>query len=374
MPTSRERQSMKTTAAALSLASVVALLLTDLAAGFLPAAAPAGAKCDSRWGSRSGAAPPAVVARTACAKRRPVAAAVRMVVGGGERKALELETSDKVPRGPAGAIKLTYLELNSWMWEVNGINILVDPVFGTLDFGVPLLVRANKQVLSDGERAMRELAAVTDFLVISQGFDDHCHPPTIKALSGLLKPSVRLVAPPSAKAVLEEHFPASRITYILPGQSTVLSAGGRAVEIKATTGAILGPPWQQAENGVIVRPVAADGDDKDPEGGSLYFEPHLFFDESELSKLHADVVITPVVQQNVGPYPLVCGGAKALDLASTLSASKLVTMANAQVDFSGPLAKVVVEEGTLEGFLEMAKRTEVEVVVPQPAKTASVWP
>ncbi|CAN0564852.1 unnamed protein product, partial [Ectocarpus sp. 12 AP-2014] len=71
--------------------------------------------------------------------------------------------------------RLRFLELNSWMWEVNGINILVDPVFGTVDFGVPLLVQANKQVLSDGERAMRELAAVTDFLVISQGFDDHCH-------------------------------------------------------------------------------------------------------------------------------------------------------------------------------------------------------
>ncbi|CAM9785584.1 unnamed protein product, partial [Ectocarpus fasciculatus] len=310
MHTSRERQSMKITAAALSLASVVALLVADPAAGFLPAIAPAaaGAKGNSRWGTRH-AAPAAVVARTACAKRRHIAAAARMVVGGGETKALQLETSDKLPRGPAGAIKLTYLELNSWMWEVNGINILVDPVFGTLDFGVPLLVQANKQVLSDGERAMREVAAVTDFLVISQGFDDHCHPATIKTLSGLLKPSVRLVAPPSAQAVLEEHFPASRITYILPGQSTVLSAGGRAVEIKATSGAVLGPPWQQAENGVIVRPVAADGDDKaDPEGGSLYFEPHLFFDESELSKLHADVVITPVVQQKVGPFPLVCGG------------------------------------------------------------------
>lgn len=61
---------------------------------------------------------------------------------------------------------------------------------------------------------------------------------------------------------MQEHFPGSRITYILPGQSTVLSVGGRAVEIKATTGAVLGPPWQQAENGVIVRPVAADGDAK----------------------------------------------------------------------------------------------------------------
>lgn len=45
-----------------------------------------------------------------------------------------------------------------------------------------------------------------------------------------------------------------------------------------------------------------------PEGGSLYFEAHLMFDEAELSKLNADVVIAPVVQQSVGPFPLVCGG------------------------------------------------------------------
>lgn len=105
MHTSRERQSMKTTSAALSLASVLALLLTDHAAGFLPTAAQAGVKCNSRWGTRSAA--PAFVARTAGAKRRPIAAAARMVVGGGETKKLELETSDKLPRGPAGAIKLT---------------------------------------------------------------------------------------------------------------------------------------------------------------------------------------------------------------------------------------------------------------------------
>lgn len=60
----------------------------------------------------------------------------------------------------------------------------------------------------------------------------------------------------------QEHFPSSRITYLLPGQSTVLSSGGRAVEIKATSGATLGPPWQQAENGFVVRPAAAEGSEK----------------------------------------------------------------------------------------------------------------
>jgi len=39
-----------------------------------------------------------------------------------------------------------YLEFNSWVWQVNGLNLLVDPVFGTLDFGVPALVRAKKRV------------------------------------------------------------------------------------------------------------------------------------------------------------------------------------------------------------------------------------
>ncbi len=39
-----------------------------------------------------------------------------------------------------------YLELNSWMWQVNGLNLLVDPLFDTLDFGVPALIQGNKLV------------------------------------------------------------------------------------------------------------------------------------------------------------------------------------------------------------------------------------
>lgn len=39
-----------------------------------------------------------------------------------------------------------YLELNSWMWQVNGLNLLVDPVFGVLDFGVPALLKVRKRV------------------------------------------------------------------------------------------------------------------------------------------------------------------------------------------------------------------------------------
>lgn len=89
------------TAAALSLASIVALLLADPVSAFLPGAAPAVNKhvharrnnlcVDTRTPHRA-----------AAASRTP-----RMAVEGGERNAVVLETSDGLPRGPAGAIKLT---------------------------------------------------------------------------------------------------------------------------------------------------------------------------------------------------------------------------------------------------------------------------
>lgn len=39
-----------------------------------------------------------------------------------------------------------FLELNTWLLQVNGINILIDPVFGPVDFGVPYLIQGKKRV------------------------------------------------------------------------------------------------------------------------------------------------------------------------------------------------------------------------------------
>ncbi|KAJ6868743.1 hypothetical protein NC651_033737 [Populus alba x Populus x berolinensis] len=39
---------------------------------------------------------------------------------------------------------------NSWLWEVGGANILVDPILvGNLDFGIPWLYDAAKKVLKN---------------------------------------------------------------------------------------------------------------------------------------------------------------------------------------------------------------------------------
>jgi len=87
-------QAMKT-AAVLSLASVVALI-ADPVSCFVPVAAPQASKH--------------VPARRSLCVNTPRRAAVgetRMVVEGGDRKVVALETSDGLPRGPAGAINLT---------------------------------------------------------------------------------------------------------------------------------------------------------------------------------------------------------------------------------------------------------------------------
>jgi hypothetical protein len=48
--------------------------------------------------------------------------------------------------GGAEDVRVTFLESNSWMWQVAGVNLLVDPVMYTLDFGVPSLIQGKKNV------------------------------------------------------------------------------------------------------------------------------------------------------------------------------------------------------------------------------------
>ncbi|GKF76117.1 hypothetical protein Tco_0225561, partial [Tanacetum coccineum] len=39
---------------------------------------------------------------------------------------------------------------NSWLWEVGGVKLLVDPILvGNLDFGIPLLYDASKKYLKN---------------------------------------------------------------------------------------------------------------------------------------------------------------------------------------------------------------------------------
>lgn len=252
--------------------------------------------------------------------------------------------------------RLTYLEGNSWLWEVGGVKILVDPILvGNLDFGIPWLYDAAKKFLKNFQ--LDDLPEI-DCLLITQSLDDHCHLKTLKPLSHKL-PNLRVIATPNAKTLLDPLF--SNVTYLEPGEYTEIEVQNRSpVKVKATAGPVLGPPWQRPENGYLVT---------SPQGQlTLYFEPHCVYNETFLEKEQADIVITPVIKQLLPNFKLVSGQEDAVQLAKLLNARFIVAMKNGDLDAKGFLASIIQTEGTIKSFKEILSRElpDSEVLEPTP--------
>ncbi|XP_027914575.1 uncharacterized protein LOC114174035 isoform X2 [Vigna unguiculata] len=208
----------------------------------------------------------------------------------------------------ADVFKLTYLEGNSWLWNVGGTNILVDPILvGNLDFGIPWLYDAAKKMLKQFQ--LSDLPEIS-CLLITQSLDDHCHLKTLKPFSQKF-PNIKVIATPNAKGLLDPLF--RNVTYLEPGQSFDIETNyGSMINIKATAGPVLGPPWQRPENGYLVT---------SPQGQlSLYYEPHCVYNQSYIEKEKADIVITPVIKQLLPNFTLVSGQEDAVKLAKLLQA------------------------------------------------------
>ncbi|XP_044488800.1 uncharacterized protein LOC123213429 [Mangifera indica] len=252
--------------------------------------------------------------------------------------------------------KLTYLEGNSWLWDVSGLTILVDPILvGNLDFGIPWLYDAAKKFLKNFQ--LSDLPEV-DCLLITQSLDDHCHLKTLEPLSKM-SPDLKVIATPNAKPLLDPLF--RNVTYLEPGQSTKVEArNGSNVKLKATAGPVLGPPWQRPENGYLVN---------SPQGQlTLYYEPHCIYDKNFLEKECADIVISPVIKQLLPKFTLVSGQEDAVLLATLLNAKFIVPMKNGDLDSKGFLASILQTEGTVESFKELLSRElpDTKVLEPTP--------
>ncbi|XP_031249643.1 uncharacterized protein LOC116107513 [Pistacia vera] len=252
--------------------------------------------------------------------------------------------------------KLTYLEGNSWLWDVGGLKILVDPILvGNLDFGIPWLYDAAKKFLKNFQ--LSDLPEV-DCLLITQSLDDHCHLKTLEPLSKM-SPNLKVIATPNAKPLLDPLF--NNVTYLEPGQSAEVEAkNGSKVKLKATAGPVLGPPWQRPENGYLVN---------SPQGQlTLYYEPHCIYNKNFLQKEHADIVISPVIKQQLPKFTLVSGQEDAVLLAKLLNAKFIVPMKNGDLDSKGFLASIVQAEGTVESFKELLSKElpDAQVLEPTP--------
>eukprot|EP00250_Pteridium_aquilinum_P007105 c16895_g1_i3 orf=122-1153(+) len=251
-------------------------------------------------------------------------------------------------QGPASKacppLQLTYLEGNSWLWSVLGVQMLVDPVLvGNLDFGIPWLYDASKKELKEFQ--LEDLPEL-DLLLITQNFDDHCHEKTLRPLSTMF-PDLQVISTPNAEPTLSKLF--RRVIYLEPGHSTVFRGNnGSEVVIRASAGPTLGPPWQRPENGYFVEA-------KDPPF-SLYYEPHCVYDRSLLHRERADVVITPVIKQVLPLFTLVSGQRDAVDLVKLLQAKFVVPMQNGDLESKGILSKLVSSVGTVEEFRELLNK------------------
>ncbi|TYG90607.1 hypothetical protein ES288_A12G195200v1 [Gossypium darwinii] len=212
---------------------------------------------------------------------------------------------------------LTYLEGNSWLWDISGVRVLVDPILvGNLDFGIPWLYDAAKKFLKNFE--LTDLPQV-DCLLITQSLDDHCHLKTLKPLSKM-SPNLRVIATPNAKPLLDPLFRNGQLT--------------------------------------------------------LYYEPYCVYNKDFLEKEHADIVITPVIKQLLPNFTLVSGQEDAVQLAKLLHAKFIVPMKNGDLDSKGFLASIVQGEGTIESFKELLLKElpDAKTLEPTPGEPLQIPP
>lgn len=265
--------------------------------------------------------------------------------------------------GGGAALTLTYLEINGWLLTSCGTTILIDPVLeGNLDFGIPGIYDATKRDLP--ATGLVDTLPPLDALLITQGLDDHSHTRTLRALAKRV-PDLPVFAPPSARPVIAPLFRNAKyitsnsrrleLPYLgLDGLPTIrLPAGSECDEVtigglsvRATSGALVGPPWQRRENGYVIKPREAGG------APSLYIEPHVEFDPEELGQLSGgvDVVVTPITGQGLPGFELVHGPSASADLVRRLRPRWVVPMCNGDVDASGASAPFIKQIGSREEF------------------------
>eukprot|EP01039_Chlorochromonas_danica_P010529 gene10529-11666_t len=233
------------------------------------------------------------------------------------------------------------------------LRLLVDPVFSTLDFGLPLLYQGRKKALSGQNDFLSGIVRETDLVVITQGIDDHAHKPTLEHIHRL-SPTMRYLIPPSAKAILTAvGIPSEQMTILRHGDQWT-SAKVEGVAIEALPGALLGPPWQTRENGYLFcAKSAASGRDVN----TYYYEPHgcdetlLALVSRQLAKRKVDAVIAPIVSQRLAlggswlpSYPLVFGAEEAVHLVKTVQADYLLPLDNGNLDQEGLLAGMLQQD------------------------------
>jgi L-ascorbate metabolism protein UlaG (beta-lactamase superfamily) len=246
--------------------------------------------------------------------------------------------------GSKSIMQLTWLDSNSWLIELGGKNILLDPwLVGNLSFGnLPWLFQGTKTV-------DRPIPDKIDLILLSQGLPDHAHPPTLEALDR----SIPVIGSPNAAQVVQK-LGYQNVTTLLPGESFRFAD----VEIKAVPGSPVGPT--AIENGYVLRSGAS----------SLYYEPHGYHSPVLAQEAAINVVITPLIDLKLPLLgSVIRGRASALALCELLKPQFILpTAAGGDVKYEGLLLSILTAEGTTAEFQELLKSKSLttKAIEPQP--------
>ena len=244
---------------------------------------------------------------------------------------------------------LTWFDSNTWLIEMGHQRILLDPwLVGPLVFG-------NLPWLFKGERSTpRSIPDSIDLILLSQGLEDHAHPPTLKALDR----QIPVVASPSAAKVAQD-LGYSQVTPLAHGETFTLP---NCLEIHALPGSPIGP--MTIENGYLLRDLITSA--------SLYYEPHGFHHPSLKAFAPVDVVLTPIANLSIPLLgPVIKGQQSALEVLQWLTPQfVLPTAAGGDFIIEGLLKFLLRAEGTSQEFQDLlaAQGCATQLIEPTPGQ------
>ncbi len=251
-------------------------------------------------------------------------------------------------------MKLTRIDLNSWLFHLAGRTILVDPwlVDPLVFYGQPWLFTAYHETPI---AFTPETLPPIDVILLSQGVDDHCHKPTLERLDR----SIPVVASPTAANVVRQ-LGYQQVTAIAHWDVFTL---GDTLTITAVPGAEIQPG--QVENGYLLKDSTTNE--------TLYYEPHLFPLKTPAAQLgHIDVAIAPVVGQ-VLPLlgQVIMGPLQAMHLVETLNPHFFVPTTLGEIRAEGILPKFIQTVGSVEEFRDrlLASGLPTQLRLPAPGET-----
>jgi L-ascorbate metabolism protein UlaG (beta-lactamase superfamily) len=240
---------------------------------------------------------------------------------------------------------LTWLDSNSWLIEMGGKRILLDPwLVGSLSFG-------NLTWLFEGKKNTdRPIPENIDLILLSQGLPDHAHPPTLEKLDR----AIPVVGSPGAAKVVEK-MGYTKVTALAHGETFTLED---LLQIRAFPGSPVGPTL--VENGYLLTDLG--------ENTKLYYEPHGYHSPTLKDIAPVDVLITPIIDLKLPLLgSVIKGSASAVQAAEWLHPQVILpTAAGGDITFEGLLLSVLKAEGGADEVRSLLAQKQLSTQVLEP--------